>query len=103
MDWKEALEHLAVVAPKLAFKDELVQALRAHSKQNENAPPSLLLSQLEVVVSVAKQNLRVAQLHGYLGLEQHARTVEVAVQNVLSALRAAGVSLTSKNQQAQQI
>jgi len=100
MDWKEAVDQLARVAPKLAFKDELVTALKAHAKQG--SPPTLLLAQLEVVASVAKQNTRVAQLHGYPGLEAHAKAVEVAVQNVVSALKSVGVT-PQKNQQASSI
>jgi hypothetical protein len=99
-DWNDAVMKLAEVAPRLAFKEELVNALRAHAKLP--SPPVILLAQLEVIVSVAKQNIRVAQLHGYAGLEMHAKAVEIAVRNVVSALKNIGVS-AEKNQQANAI
>lgn len=100
MDWKEAVGKLADVAGKLAFKQELIDQLRSHAKQG--APPAVLLAQIEVILSVAKQNQRVAQLHGYPGLEVYAKQVEVACQNLMGALRTAGVQ-TQKTAQAQSI
>lgn len=100
MDWKEAVGKLADIAPKLAFKEELIAQLRAHIKQKD--PPSVLLAQLEVMAAVAKQNTRVAQQHGYPGLEVYAKQVEVGIQNVIGALRNAGVQ-TQKTSQAQSI
>lgn len=100
MDWKEAAGKLADVAVKLAFKQELIDALRGHAKQAN--PPAVLLAQIEVILSVAKQNQRAAQLHGYPGLETYAKQVEVACQNLVGALRNAGVQ-TQKTAQAQTI
>lgn len=100
MDWKNALNQLAVVAPKLAYKPELIETLKQHAKQPN--PPSLLMAQMEVMMSVAKQNQRVAELHGYPTLEAYAKRVEVAIQAVVSALKTAGVA-PSKSNQAQQI
>lgn len=97
MDWKDALTALANVAPKLAFKPELVEQLRAHAQLP--VPPPILMTQMEVMLSVAKQNQRVAQQHGYAGLEEYANRVEAAVQNVLIALKNTGVAPT-KSQQA---
>ncbi len=90
MDWKEALGSLINIAPKLAFKPELIEQLKSHVKQKD--PPTILPAQLEVMMAVAKQNTRVAQLHGYPGLESYAKQVEVAIQNVISGLRNAGIA-----------
>ena len=100
MDWKDALNQLVTVAPKLAFKPDLIAQLQSHTKQKD--PPSILLAQLEVMASVAKQNIRAAQLHGYPGLEQYAKSVEAAIQNVVSALKNVGVT-PPKNAQAASI
>jgi hypothetical protein len=97
MDWKEALTALAHIAPKLAFKPDLIAQLKAHTTQS--APPAVLMAQMEVMLSVAKQNQRIAELHGYPSLEEYAKRVEAAIQNVLSALKSTGVAPV-KNQQA---
>lgn len=100
MDWKDALNQLAEVAPKLAYKKELVEALLVHAKAAH--PPSILMSQMEVMMSVAKQNQRVAELHGYPTLEGYAKKTEIAIQAVVSALKQAGVAPV-KSTQAQAI
>lgn len=90
MDWKEALTQLLDVAPKLAFKTELIDTMRGHLKQA--TPPGTLVPQIDVMLAVAKQNQRVAELHGYPTLETYAKKMEVACSNLLSALRTAGLS-----------
>jgi hypothetical protein len=100
MDWKDAVQELAKVMPKLAFKQQLIDSLSNSAKAP--TPPNVLMAQLEVILAVCKQNVRVSQQHGYPGLEIYAKQVEVAVQNVLSALRNAGLP-TGKNQQASSI
>jgi len=99
MDWKEALNNLANVSGKLAFKEDLLNQLRQHAKQAN--PPAILMAQMEVMVSVAKQNQRVAELHGYPGLASYAKNVEVAIQNVMLALKNIGVAPTKSTQAGQ--
>lgn len=94
MDWKEALTALIEVAPKLAFKPELVEQLKSHL--NQSKPPQLLFAQIDVMLAIARQNQRVADLHGYPALETYAKRLEVACSNTLSALRAAGVPPVTK-------
>jgi hypothetical protein len=99
MDWKEALTQLVDVAPKLAFKPELIAALQASAKAP--TPPPILPVQLEVMMAVVKQNRRIADLHGYPSLDAYAKRVEVAIQNVVSALKGAGLlQSTTKSAQA---
>lgn len=94
MDWKEALTALIEVAPKLAFKQELVDALKAHLKASK--PPTLLVSQVDVMLAISKQNQRVADMYGYANLDAQAKKLEVCCTNLLSALRAAGAATNTK-------
>lgn len=98
MDWKEALTSLIALAPKLAYKAELVEALKTHLKAS--APPPTLMPQMEVIMLVAKQNQRVAELHGYPLLADIGRKVEVAASNVIQGLKAVGIAATKPAQAA---
>lgn len=90
MTWQEALKQLIEIAPKLAFKPELLTALQGALQSS--SPPSILQAQMEVMMAVVKQNRRLADLHGYPSLEAYAKRVEVAVANVTAALKASGVA-----------
>jgi hypothetical protein len=94
MDWKEALTALIETAPKLAFKQELVDALKGHLKSN--SPPTLLVSQVDVMLAISKQNQRLADLYGYANLEAQAKKLEVCCTNLLSALKSAGAPANAK-------
>lgn len=96
MDWKTALKQLIEAAPKLAFKPELIASLQ--TAHNAPTPPALLMAQMEVMMAVVKQNRRIAELHGYPSLDAYAKRVELAIANVVTALKAQGVQPTKSAQ-----
>jgi len=73
--WQQTISLLAERLPTLGLT-ELRDVLDETSKQTSAAVPAKLAARLELVLALAKQNLRVAELYGYVELAMRAKEVE---------------------------
>jgi hypothetical protein len=99
--WNDATKALVKLMPKLAFQPQLVSTMAKGA--DEAKPPALLMAQLEVVLVVSRQNLRVAELHGYASLSQYAKQVESAALDLISLLKREGIAASRPTQQSASI